>query len=241
MNNTSVSIQPGNRGLQGAYGRQFPQPLHAFTLIELLVVVAIIALLVAILLPALEEARESAIASLCMGNLKQVGLGMLMYAGDYGGWDTRRYLLPRGPTWCGLLANLGYVSGGTSDRPVEHSVFYCPSVVKERIYTMTFYYGQAYGIIRSNGATGDPNTSYNPVNIFRLKDPSTYIEVADSGPTEWYVIAKTHAIYNSNPITRHRGLANAVSADGYAEGCDDSRLTVLGWSYWDEDGVSYGP
>jgi prepilin-type N-terminal cleavage/methylation domain-containing protein len=55
---------------------------RAFTLIELLVVIAIIAILAAILFPVFAQAKQAAKNTTAISNMKQIGTGLMMYAGD---------------------------------------------------------------------------------------------------------------------------------------------------------------
>lgn len=69
----------------------------AFTLIELLVVIAIIAVLAAILFPVFAQARGKARQTVCVSNLRQIGLAQRMYMDDHDGL----------PPWVGNSDNAG--------------------------------------------------------------------------------------------------------------------------------------
>jgi prepilin-type N-terminal cleavage/methylation domain-containing protein/prepilin-type processing-associated H-X9-DG protein len=91
---------------------------RAFTLIELLVVVAIIALLISILLPSLAEARRQTRTVVCRSNLRQLGLGWIMYAHDSNGFlpgSTNDYMTFPNPTR--TFCWLGTYNGGAGQDP----------------------------------------------------------------------------------------------------------------------------
>jgi len=90
--------------------RPRPSSRFGFSLIELLVVIAIIAILAALLLPALATAKAKALRIVCVSNLKQIAIGIHLYAGD------NEDSLP-GPLLTGIQSGYDHGSGFNSPFP----------------------------------------------------------------------------------------------------------------------------
>jgi prepilin-type N-terminal cleavage/methylation domain-containing protein len=190
----SFIYSPGRRRLVSGAG---------FTLIELLVVIAIIAILAAILLPALQQAKESARMAVCQGNLHQIMLALTQYKGEYGiytpiGWDlgTQPYL----GSWIEFLngkrnKHWSYFKGYSGTVFVdEEKVFMCPSdnphpstVNEGRGKSWGFVFEHSYGIAVPIAAVG---------NVFEAQNSSAQVLTSD-GHWVWMQNFSHEYVYGS--------------------------------------------
>ena len=129
---------------------QLQNRLRAFTLIELLVVIAIIGLLAALLLPVLGKAKERGQQTACRNNLRQMGIGSLMYAED----DSRGSLTP---------------DINPSDESVNHLF---PHFIGS---TKTFLCPSTQNVIRTNTGVYQVTGDDGLVDLFRNAGASTRV------------------------------------------------------------------
>ncbi len=186
--------------LSAARGRK------AFTLIELLVVIAIIAILAAILFPVFAQAREKARSASCLSNVKQLGLGTMMYHQDYdetfpmGGWNE--------PAIGNVVATYGRWYNDVRPYIKNVTIRNCPSAPIK----VAEQYGYVTNGDGSNGSNYGMNESVSPwissanpqwgsvIKLAKLTAPAGLAMITDVGNLDekWANASKTEL---QNPLT----------------------------------------
>ncbi len=205
---------------------------RGFSLLELLVVIAILAIVAALLLPALSQSKEAARSAYCKNNLRQIGMGLIMYANQDGHYPYTADF-STGNLWNNSLEP--FVSG-------SKEVFDCPSYRGNTGFTWkkdTIYYrGGSYGYngfgsrsrhyrYHSNsellGLGGDRSyrtqRSMRPIPASRVRFPNEMIAIGDSVDTIYgipsYILNLKDA--QDDEDARHGNGLNILFCDGHIE------------------------
>jgi len=207
---------------------------RGFTLIELLVVIAIIAILAAILFPVFARAREKARQTACLSNLKQIGLGAMMYSQDYDEKIMPGYICSRAHGSFGWW----HAPDGRIQPYIKNlQIIVCPSDPNAN-----FGYGINYNLYRGGDSAGDGCYSAGGRAMAEINKPAEVGFFADSrtncaypGNGYWDGVFKGPGYNMCGEVKcRHNDGANVAFCDGHAKWLQKNKFAP-GTDLWTYD------
>ena len=210
-----------------------PTRRSGFTLIELLVVIAIIAILASMLFPAFSRAREQARKTVCISNLKQIGLGIMQYTQDYDESYPVGY-----PFWHTPAPPQKEFLVNTVDPYIKSTqIWDCPSW--KGFYTGTAGYIGNYGFLTgSNNVIGVPGL-LQPASLASLSAPTEY-PMLFCGIAAQQVSPNPDGTAGEGKMVAHAGIRDAAWQAGQQGGSSilygdgHAKYSPLSYGKWEQ-------
>jgi prepilin-type processing-associated H-X9-DG protein/prepilin-type N-terminal cleavage/methylation domain-containing protein len=207
------------------------KPKRAFTLIELLMVISIIAILAALLLPALNSSKQKARQIQCVGNLRQLGIGLQSFVAENHGYPSgiAGTNTENAGTWMLQLQRGGFDPTWPKTNFLSEGVWRCPSAKLPPDGGILVSYGyNVYGSrtggspTNALGLMGHFSTFsdlFKPIHESEVVAPSDMIAIGDSFTGGVFFLRQelSYLDQHGRASSRHQGKANVVFCDGHVE------------------------